>query len=47
MPLVKLNTLHWHFVDDETFSMKLPRFPELTDYSIYEKTMYYSVADFK
>ena len=43
----KLNTLHWHISDAETFPWVLNSYPNLTAYAIYNKTSHYTSADVK
>ena len=31
MPIFKLNILHWHMVDDESFPLRLDSHPELVE----------------
>lgn len=41
----KLNTLHWHISDAETFPWNLTSYPNLTAYAIYNKTSIYTATD--
>ena len=41
MMLGKLNILHWHFSDDESFPMYSETFPDLTDYTAFSKEEVY------
>ena len=43
----KLNTLHWHISDAETFPWVLNSYPNLTTYAIYNSTANYTSADVK
>ena len=43
----KLNVLHWHIVDEESFPMQLESFPLITSYGAYSKDNVYSVSDIK
>ena len=36
MPVSKLNVLHWHLVDDESFPLELQSHPELAQYGKYD-----------
>lgn len=47
MPLSKLNILHWHIVDDESFPIKLGSHPELSQYGKYSSKQIYTVEDVK
>lgn len=47
MPLSKLNILHWHIVDDESFPIKLGSHPELSQYGKYSSKQIYTVDDVK
>lgn len=47
MPLSKLNILHWHLVDDESFPIKLGSHPELSDNSRYGSKQIYTPDDVK
>jgi hexosaminidase len=47
MPLSKLNVLHWHIVDDESFPLELVTHPELAQYSRYSKSEVYTAEDVK
>ena len=46
MALFKLNILHWHIVDDESFPLKLSSHPELAE-GAYSQNQIYTVADLK
>lgn len=35
MPLSKLNVLHWHIIDDESFPLELDSHPELAQAGRY------------
>lgn len=42
----KINTVHWHWVDDQSFPLELPSFPQFARTSSYgTPTEHYSVAD--
>lgn len=44
MPVSKLNVLHWHLVDDESFPLELQSHPELAQYGKYEDGQTYNAA---
>lgn len=46
LAMLKLNVLHWHMVDAESFAFKGNAFPELTN-SAFARMAVYSVADVK
>jgi len=37
MSYAKLNVLHWHIVDDQSFPMEVASFPRLTSTGAYSK----------
>lgn len=39
----KLNILHWHFIDDQSFSIKLNSHPELAEYGSYGSKQVYDI----
>ena len=41
----KLNTLHWHISDAESFPWVLTSYPNLTKYAIYNSTSKYTQED--
>jgi len=45
MPQSKLNILHWHLVDDESFPVKLASHPELAQYGSYSSAKIYTLED--
>lgn len=47
MPLSKLNILHWHLVDDESFPIKLGSHPELSENGRYTSKQVYTADDVK
>lgn len=47
MPLSKLNMLHWHLVDDESFPVELGSHPELSQFGKYKAGQTYKVEDIK
>lgn len=47
MPLSKLNILHWHLSDDESFTIKLNSFPELAESSAFKKGQFYTIDQVK
>lgn len=47
MPLSKLNVLHWHMADDESFPIQLGSHPELAQYGSYSPQKIYTSNDLK
>lgn len=47
MPLSKLNILHWHLSDDETFAIQLASHPELAEASAFRKGQFYTIEQVK
>ena len=47
MPLSKLNMLHWHLVDDESFPVELGSHPELSQFGKYKSNQIYTVQNIK
>ena len=45
MPQSKLNILHWHLADDESFPLKLASHPELAQYGSYSPSKIYMLED--
>jgi len=45
MSWIKLNTLHWHVVDSQSFPIQVPSFPELSSKGAYGPNLIYSSAD--
>lgn len=43
----KLNVLHWHITDTESFPIQLDSFPEITQYAVYSGKEVYSKEDVK
>lgn len=43
----KLNTLHWHITDSETFPILLETLPDIGIYGSYSKNSIYTISDFK
>jgi hexosaminidase len=47
MPLSKLNILHWHMIDDESFPVELALHPELAQAGSYGSGKIYTIDDIK
>ncbi len=47
MPLSKLNILHWHLSDDESFTIQLASHPELAESSAFKHGQYYTLDQVK
>lgn len=47
MPLSKLNILHWHMMDDESFPVKLDLHPELAQAGSFSSSKIYTTDDIK
>ncbi|KAG8914401.1 N-acetyl-glucosamine-6-phosphate deacetylase [Tulasnella sp. 408] len=43
----KLNVLHWHVVDSQSFPLQVPAFPELAEKGAYDSKSIYKVEDIK
>ena len=41
----KMNVLHWHITDAESYPLKLDSYPEIAEASKYEKNSFYSKRD--
>lgn len=41
----KLNVLHWHITDDESFPIELESIPDMSNYGSYGVKYRYSKAD--
>ncbi|KAG8964045.1 N-acetyl-glucosamine-6-phosphate deacetylase [Tulasnella sp. 425] len=41
----KLNVLHWHVVDSQSFPLQVPAFPELAEKGAYDSRSIYTVED--
>lgn len=47
MPLSKLNILHWHLSDDESFVIQLSSHPELAESSAFKRNQFYTIEQVK
>ncbi len=47
MPLSKLNILHWHLSDDESFTIQLASHPELAESSAFKYNQFYTIDQVK
>ncbi|KAJ7505824.1 N-acetylhexosaminidase [Mycena galericulata] len=47
MSWVKLNTLHWHVVDSQSFPLEIPGYTVLAEKGAYSATSVYSASDVK
>jgi hexosaminidase len=47
MAMAKLNTLHWHIVDSQSFPMEVKSHPDMSRYGAHSATKVYSAADIK
>ncbi|BGP21431.1 Glucosamine-6-phosphate isomerase (Glucosamine-6-phosphate deaminase) (GNPDA) (GlcN6P deaminase) [Rhodotorula toruloides] len=45
MASVKLNTLHWHITDQQSFPLQIPTFPDLATFGAYSADQIYSTVD--
>jgi len=45
MRIVKLNILHLHMTDSESFPFEIEKYPEITHYGSYGKNFIYSLKD--
>ncbi|KAI0927731.1 hypothetical protein AcV5_008188 [Taiwanofungus camphoratus] len=45
MSLVKINELHWHVTDSQSFPLEVPGYTELAAYGAYSPEMIYSTTD--
>lgn len=46
MALSKLNVLHWHIIDAQSWALEIPSYPEMTD-DAYSESEVYTPADIK
>jgi len=47
MPLSKLNILHWHLIDDESFPVELGSHPELAQAGRFSAKQTYTIDQIK
>ena len=47
MAISKLNILHWHLSDDESFAIQLASHPELAEASAFRKGQFYTIEQVK
>lgn len=47
MGMVKLNVLHWHITDAQSFPLELNSLPELSEIGAYSPTSIYRISDIK
>lgn len=47
MRVTKLNVLHFHFTDSESFAVEIEDIPDLSEYGAYSKNEVYTKADIK
>ena len=45
MSWVKLNVLHWHVVDSQSFPIQISPFPEVSEKGAYSEDMVYTPSD--
>ncbi|XP_021693811.1 chitooligosaccharidolytic beta-N-acetylglucosaminidase [Aedes aegypti] len=47
MASTKLNVLHWHITDSQSFPLEIPSLPQMTEYGAYSERQIYSQQDVK
>ena len=47
MAMLKMNVLHWHLTDDQSFPISTSGFPELSKHTTFAPTAHYKLADLK
>ncbi|KAG8922538.1 N-acetyl-glucosamine-6-phosphate deacetylase [Tulasnella sp. 418] len=47
MSWTKLNVLHWHIVDSQSFPLEVARYPELAKTGAYDPSSIYKISDIK
>jgi hexosaminidase len=47
MAMLKLNVLHWHLTDDQSFPVSTCTFPELSKHTTFAPAAHYKLADLK
>lgn len=47
MATSKLNVLHWHITDAQSFPLEIPRYPQMSNYGAYSPDHIYTLSDIK
>ena len=47
MAMLKMNVLHWHLTDDQSFPISTSAFPELSKHTTFAPTAHYNLPDLK
>ena len=45
MAMLKINVLHWHLTDDQSFPVSTSAFPELSKHTTFAPTAHYKLSD--